>query len=129
MINAFLEYLKIITTIKKGRTLCIDDKTVHIREQQCFLSVKEIFSKIIGHHQFNSSSQQDASEALSMVIHGLQHQEPNQNIYTTGFWFCRYTYRYRYICRLCCQEYFSQPDPENILRVLVPQIKRRVFNF
>ena len=54
MINAFLNYLKNITTMKKGSTLCVDDETLYIREEQRFLSLKAIFSKIIGDHQFNS---------------------------------------------------------------------------
>ena len=107
--------------MKEGGTLCVDDETLHIRDDQHFLSLKEIFSKIIDDPKFNSSYQQDASEALSRVLSGLQHQELNQDICTTGFWFCRYKSRYRYTCRLCRQENFSQPLPENILRVPVPQ--------
>ena len=83
--------------------------------------MKDLFCRLICDPKLNSPFQQDASEALSRILNALQDQEPNQNIYTTGFWFCRYTYRYRYTCNLCGQIDFSQSLPENILRVPVPQ--------
>ena len=47
MKDGFFKYLKNITTMTKGGTLCVDDKTVHIMGEQDLLSVKDVFSRLI----------------------------------------------------------------------------------
>ena len=85
--------------------------------------MKEIFSHIIAKANFNSSDQQDASEALTLIFQVLKHQQTNENISTTPFGFCTYTSRYRYTCThvLCQNEDYSPSLLGTILTVSIPQ--------
>ena len=63
-----------------------------MKERSDFL-MKYIFWTIIGNQNFNSSAKQDASEALNFILIGLYDQGTYENIFTTSFGFCTYTYR------------------------------------
>ena len=76
-----------------GGKLCVTDVNIPITGVTQNLSVKQLLSIIIDNYNWNSSNQQDASEALSLILDCLQNQETYENIDTKPFGFCTHTWR------------------------------------
>ena len=120
MMSGFLIYLQNLININCSVILSVDDESVHIPGQQDLLSLKHVFSILIGDPAFRSSHQQDAGEALSRILDALQSEEVNQHA-NFPLTISNYEIQYRYTCSRCPQVEYSYPAVDNILRIPVPE--------
>ena len=92
--NAFINYLKNPSLYSNSGKLCVTDKNIRIVGR--LVSMKDLFTTIIHHPEWNNTEQQDSSEALSLILGSLI-ERGRDGPYN----FCQYAYNVWVTCPRC----------------------------
>merc|ERR1712080_1484 len=101
MINAFINYVKDMTSINNGTTLDVNSMGIHVEQNSQPLSVKELFSTITRQNEFNSNRQQDAGEGLLLILQYIEELGSTEMNFINPFRFCSFSWRETKTCLNC----------------------------
>jgi len=113
-IQAFMNYLKDPTMKKNRKKLCVNDNNIIIPGELDKVSVKKLFTMIIKKESWNSSQQQDSSEALVDILNCFKEEGNNG-----PFNFCQFTSNLRLTCTSCHQIGYSGESIQNVMIVVI----------
>merc|ERR1712105_142549 len=111
-IQAFMNYLKDPTKKKNRIKLCVNDNNISIPGGLDQVSVKKLFTMIIKKETWNSSQQQDSSEALVDIFNCFKEEGNNG-----PFNFCQFTSKLRFTCTSCPEIGYSEESIQNVMTV------------
>ena len=115
-IQAFMNYLKDPTMKKNIRKLCVNNHNINIPGQSDEVSVKKLFTMLIKKETWNSSNQQDSSEALVDILNCF-----NEGGNNGPFNFCQFTNNVRFTCTSCHGIAYSDESIQNVMIVVLTQ--------
>ena len=121
MINAFINYVKDITYLNNGTTLDVNNRGIHLEQNSQPLSVKHLFSTLIRNNEFNSSRQQDAGEALFLILQSIQELGSIERNFIDPFGLCYFSWRENKKCLKCNEVEEGSIIEGNILMVQAPE--------
>ncbi len=107
-----MNYLKDPTMKKNIEELSVNDNNINIPGQLDKVSVKKLFTMIIKKETWNSSQQQDSSEALVDIFNCFKEEGNNG-----PFNFCQFTSNLRLTCTSCHQIGYSGESIQNVMTV------------
>ena len=111
-----MNYLKDPTMKKNIEKLCVNDNNINIPGQLDQVSVKKLFTMLINKETWNSSDQQDSSEALVDIFNCLKEGGNNG-----PFNFCQFTSNLRLTCSSCHQIAYFGESIQNVLVVVLTE--------